>query len=178
MSLNNTAIYSAFFPKIRYEDKFYTDEDMPIYRSVLEEHVKNIEKFPVWIDLCCYYEIHEHAYVIAVTLFGLPHGECVFQDVYNKPCGFVDEITSEELMNGVSLNVQNEEERNLLLLSINERLKGNRPCYRHSHIGYWMAMFLDKDGVDTSYERYYFKNQDMLELFKLKLLLPSYEILK
>lgn len=168
------AIYNSLNENISFEDRIMDDI---IKNYITKEHNKIINKFPVWIDIPAYYEIHDYIYSKALIEFGLPEGECTFQDVFNKPCGYADEIGINELCDLVQAKTRDLEEQNLLLLSIKERLNGNNPCYSHSHIGDWMVLYLDKIGVDNSYERYYFKSQQLLDIFLVKLLLPDYEIL-
>lgn len=167
------------FKNQKYDDWAKTggSEILTIYKENNKNHKKIIKTFPHWVELCGWFDTHEHAYSVGFNLFGLPHGECVFQDIFNIKC------SESEIREFKYLNLSNkkhfaaEEDEDRIKEIFNQLYQENPPCYDHSHIGDWCILFLDHFDVDQSYERYYFKNKEDLDVFKLKLFFNNYEIL-
>lgn len=141
------------------------------YKENFKYHKKLSKEFPFFVDICDYYENHEKAYNITYNLWDLPKGECVYQDIFNKPCPCCDVVDikyPDDIINSSFKNAKPHLSKHILM-----NLKNNPPTYAHSHLGIWINYYLDLTEVDFSYERYYFKTDDMIETFITNFLLKK-----
>lgn len=169
----------SLIPAITYESwvetiKTNDSKTIEIYEQNIKTHNEIVLHLPFYLDLFFYYEFHEKAYSAALKLFGMPRGVCIYQELYDKPCGEAAEIPEDHLRDLVKSATESEEEMELLFISIKSRLGSHKPCFQHSHLGNWANIFLDKAGVDIAYERFYFKTPDMISLFRNEYILNGY----
>lgn len=136
---------------------------MKDYKYKLQEHNRLIKKFPFFIEIHSMFDFsNNYIYKNLYDLYGLPQGECVFNDVYNKPCNPI-----------FSVNIFSPTKNNCIKTPTTVSIP-------HSHIGDWCLVFLSSDDFDRGFERVYFKNKLMLDTFITIIILGdhnSYNIL-
>lgn len=130
------------------------------YKNNLQEHKRLIKKFPHFIEIHSMFDFSNiYIYKKLYKLYGLPQGECIHIDITNNSCNPIFNKTINSPMGN----------SNPTIISI-----------PHSHIGNWTHMFLDCDDFDRGFERIYFINKSMLQLFLTNIILSdknSYNIL-
>lgn len=124
-------------------------------KTISDEQYK-IEEFPFIVSFEGYYGpcgILDEMENWCIKCFGLPHGECRYEERGRGPCPYadIDEDGWKEFCKEFNNDVYDEE----------------MWTYDHSHKGKWTYKFIRKTGYDYGIQDFYFKHEEDAIYFKL-----------